>query len=73
MYSETLATEMAGRVGKFEAIAPTPDDLKLRLELTCPDCGQVVCDIEAGDSLEILVLSAASHECSVPDGDDDDD
>jgi len=63
--------ELAGRLGKFEA-AQSADDLKTDLELTCPDCGQVVCDIEAGDSLEILVRTAAGHDCpGAPDTDDD--
>lgn len=41
------------------------DDLKRDLELTCTDCGGVVCDIEDGDNLWTLIETSVDHTCSV--------
>ena len=47
---------------RFEAKA-SDDDLKTDLELTCVDCGKVICDIEAGDTLDVLARTADDHTC----------
>ena len=41
------------------------DVVKRDLELTCTACGTVLCDIEHGDSLDVLIRTAAPHvaEC----------
>ena len=51
------------------------DLVKRDLELTCDDCGQVICDIEDNDSLLVLVLTATEHldECDPSASSDDDD
>jgi hypothetical protein len=46
----------------FEA-KQSDDDLKRDLELTCAECGEVVCDIEPGDDLDVLVSVAQGHAC----------
>jgi hypothetical protein len=40
------------------------DDVKTDLELTCVDCDAVVCDVEAGDSMDVLARMADEHVCS---------
>jgi hypothetical protein len=47
---------------RFEALQ-SDDDVKTDLELTCTDCGEVVCDIEHGDNLKILCSVADDHVC----------
>jgi len=47
---------------RFEALQST-DQVKTDLELTCTECGEVVCDIEAGDNLKVLAEVANDHEC----------
>lgn len=42
------------------------DELKTDLELTCVDCGTVLCDVEAGDQLDVLLNVAREHHCSEP-------
>jgi len=37
------------------------DPLKRDLELTCDDCGRVLCDVQAGDSLAVLASIAVGH------------
>lgn len=37
------------------------DNVKRDLELTCDECGEIVCDVEAGDSLSVLADVADSH------------
>jgi hypothetical protein len=48
---------------RFEALQ-SDDDVKTDLELTCTDCGEVLCDIEAGDNLKVLAEIADEHVCS---------
>lgn len=47
----------------FEA-RQSADEVKTDPELTCVECGAVVCDIEHGDTLATLVATAIDHECS---------
>jgi hypothetical protein len=44
------------------------DDVKTDLELTCVDCGEVLCDVEADDCLAVLVRTADQHVCSDEEG-----
>ena len=39
------------------------DDLKRDLEVTCRECGHVLCDAEHGDSLETFANMARDHIC----------
>jgi hypothetical protein len=39
------------------------DDVKDDLELTCEDCDEHLCDVEAGDSLETLARMTLDHYC----------
>jgi len=55
---------------RFEALQST-DEVKTDLELTCTECGEVVCDIEHGDNLKVLAEVADEHECSGEIEDDD--
>lgn len=48
---------------RFECLQ-SDDDVKTDLELTCVDCGKVVCDVEAGDSLATLAKVADDHTCT---------
>lgn len=45
---------------QFEA-RQSDDDVKTDLELTCADCGRVLCDVEDGDSLGTLAAVATDH------------
>ena len=46
----------------LEFSARASDDIVKRdLELTCDRCGDVVCDIETGDSLGVLANVADEH------------
>jgi hypothetical protein len=38
------------------------DDVKTDLELVHDPCGTIVCDIQAGDTLAVLVRTALNHE-----------
>jgi hypothetical protein len=42
------------------------DAVKRDLEVTCDLCGVVICDAEDGDSLDLLVGTAADHVCDNP-------
>lgn len=45
-------------------IARQSEDIaKLDLELTCGECGTVICDIQADDNLRSLVSVAEDHIC----------
>jgi hypothetical protein len=44
------------------------DDVKRDHELPCPACRTLICDIQDGDTLGILVRTALGHRC----GDNDD-
>jgi hypothetical protein len=48
---------------RFEALQST-DEVKTDLELTCTECGEVVCDVEAGDNLKVLADVADEHVCT---------
>lgn len=37
------------------------DEVKRDLELICPVCHKVVCDVEPGDSLGVLARTALGH------------
>lgn len=51
------------RRGEFQA--RRSDDLaKCDLELICEACGEVVCDVEDGDDLEVLVSVAEDHSAA---------
>lgn len=47
---------------RFECLQ-SDDDVKRDLELTCVDCGTVLCDVEAGDNLGTLARVADEHTC----------
>ena len=40
------------------------DTAKHDPELTCRDCGEVLCDIEDGDDFNVLVLMTLEHTCA---------
>lgn len=44
------------------------DVVKRDLELTCSVCRQVLCDVEDGDTLSVLVSVAQGHVCGKPEG-----
>lgn len=46
----------------FEA-RQSDDPAKSELELTCIDCGTVLCDVQAGDTLTALFGTADKHVC----------
>jgi hypothetical protein len=52
-------------LGRFETLQ-SDDDVKRDLELTCTVCGQVLCDVEDGDELAVLVSAASEHDCPGP-------
>lgn len=56
---------------RFEA-RQSDDHVKTDLELTCTECGEIVCDIEHGDTLATLAAVADEHECS-DEGEDEED
>lgn len=39
------------------------DEVKTDLELCCDRCGAVICDIEHGDTLRVLVSMTQDHAC----------
>lgn len=39
------------------------DYVKRELELTCDGCGDVVCDVEDGDTLAVLARTVSDHVC----------
>lgn len=39
------------------------DSVKSDLELVCRECDAVICDVEAGDSLGLLVRTVSDHLC----------
>lgn len=51
--------------GYLEARA-SDDPVKLDLELTCTVCGEVLCDIEHGDVLSILISLGREHMTTHP-------
>ena len=57
---------MSARVGEFIARA-SDDDLKRELELTHEVCETVLCDIEGGDTFEVLLNMIEAHTCPHPD------
>lgn len=38
------------------------DIVKTDLEVRCDECGEVICDAEDGDSLELLVATVEDHD-----------
>lgn len=49
----------------WDAIAKASrDPVKVDLELCCTGCGAHLCDIEAGDTLQVLADVADDHICS---------
>lgn len=47
------------------------DPVKTDLELTCSECGEVLCDVEADDNLGVLATVADNHACAAePDEDE---
>lgn len=64
---ETVTSE-ASRMWRVEA-RQSDDDVKRDLELTCVDCEQVLCDIEHGDVMGVLINMVEDHNCpGAPDG-----
>jgi hypothetical protein len=55
---------MSINLSTFEA-QQSDDDLKTELELTHTICGEVLCDIEDGDELAVLVSVAEGHQCPI--------
>lgn len=41
------------------------DEIKADPELVCDVCKTVLCDVEHGDSLQVLASVAADHDCPV--------
>lgn len=62
--------EDISRLWQFTA-QQSDDIVKRDLELIHEPCGTLICDIEASDSLGILVSTALDHICP-PDNDDSD-
>lgn len=58
-----LPREMADALRRFEP-RQSDDPVKTDLELTCRECGLVLCDIQPGDDFNILVEMALEHECA---------
>jgi len=55
---------------RFDALQ-SDDEVKTDLELTCTECGTVVCDIEHGDNLKVLASVANDHVCPRDDDDEE--
>lgn len=53
--------EAAQEILKDFTARRSDDDVKRDLELTCDDCGSIVCDIEPDDSMDILAEVMQSH------------
>lgn len=47
---------------RFE-LKQSDDLVKTDLEVTCTECGEVICDAEAGDTLDLLARTADDHVC----------
>ena len=50
------------KLGNVSCVA-SDDSVKRELELTCDECGEYLCDVEDGDSIEILSGIATEHQC----------
>lgn len=50
------------RLDAFKCVG-SDDPAKIDLELKCDECGEHLCDIEAGDDLDILLDVATDHTC----------
>jgi hypothetical protein len=59
---KTVEKRLRDLLGEFQAVA-SDDAVKSDLELTHTPCGGVVCDVEPGDTLDILVAVASEHQC----------
>jgi hypothetical protein len=46
----------------FQAVEPD-DTAKDAMELRCTECGDLLCDIEHGDTLDVLVSVTRDHRC----------
>lgn len=55
------AAEALRELSHFTA-AGSGDPAKTDLELTCQVCGARVCDVEAGDGLDVLASAALDHQ-----------
>lgn len=53
---------MSNPLGDFQCLV-SDDPVKQELELTCTKCYEVLCDVEDGDSLEVLASMASDHRC----------
>ncbi|WP_396908067.1 hypothetical protein [Mycolicibacterium sp.] len=40
------------------------DPVKVDLEMICEGCDSHLCDVESGDTLDVLVNMAVSHSCT---------
>ena len=58
----TLLTDSLHRF----TVRQSDDIVKTDLELTCDECGIVVCDVEANDNLKVLAECADEHTCDGP-------
>lgn len=58
-----MAVEYADEVLAGFEVLQSDDPVKTDLELTCSTCREHVCDVEAGDTLDVLAASATDHEC----------
>lgn len=68
-----MSNHSISALGHFTAMQ-SDDLVKTDLELTCDDCGEVICDIEDGDNLLVLLRTAMAHldECDPSASSDDD-
>lgn len=57
----SVSTSPAGVLARTEVT--TDDDG--RLWLTCVECSETACEVEDGDTLDVLVRTALMHECEV--------
>lgn len=57
-----MITNVPLLLDRFECLQ-SDDEVKTDLELTCVDCGEVVCDVEAGDILGVLARTVSDHTC----------
>ena len=62
-YRSNASERLAGFVARASG-----DTVKRDLELTCAGCGETLCDIEAGDTLENLVGTTEDHDCKAARG-----
>lgn len=61
----TATSDDASQLDRF-VVRQSNDPVKADPELTCDACGEHLCDVEPGDTLSVLVLTAHGHDCTAP-------